>query len=231
VQEVPKSQIRVFYPGTEQEITVKNIAFSQLASFSTEMILTITIPRARLVAYDKLDNPPEGLIWDEDANFQSTVDVHRIYTDSSVQAKLIYQGNDDCTSFCAEHEDTACEYIEDREIGEIVIRKDAFSTCDFNRRRYTHILLNYKAGLVTPPRLAESTIMRLAHSMMPTEPCGCEITQRLWRRDRTIPQILTQERIECPFGLSDGAWVAWRWALGLELVRASTNIGKHHARY
>jgi len=54
---------------------------------------------------------------------------------------------------------------------------------------------------------------------MPEEPCGCEVAQRLWRRDRHVPEVLTRERINCPYGLSDGAWQAWRFTQSMKLVR------------
>jgi hypothetical protein len=70
-------------------------------------------------------------------------------------------------------------------------------------------------------RQVEDAIVRLAHSKMPDEPCGCDMLQRHWKRDRNIPQVLTRERINCPFGLSDGAWFAYRQAATLKIWKAS----------
>jgi hypothetical protein len=30
-------------------------------------------------------------------------------------------------------------------------------------------------------------------------------------RDRKQSEVLTRERLNCPFGPSDGPWFAWRW--------------------
>lgn len=72
--------------------------------------------------------------------------------------------------------------------------------------------INYLSGLTALTAQDKSMIIRLAHAKMPNEPCGCDITQHMWSRDRNIPQILTAERLNCEFGLSDGAWMAWKYA-------------------
>lgn len=74
----------------------------------------------------------------------------------------------------------------------------------------------YLAGEIKPTIQQVEMVMRLAHSKMPDEPCGCEISQRLWKRDRNVPEIMTAERLQCPFGLSDGAWIAYKWAQAIK---------------
>jgi len=54
---------------------------------------------------------------------------------------------------------------------------------------------------------------------MPKEPCACDIVQYYWERDRNMPEAFTRERANCPFGMSDGAWIAWRFAQTLKTVR------------
>jgi hypothetical protein len=211
------SEVHVFYPGTDQEITVKNITYAGGN-------LVITIPKCRLVDYLLQDNPPEGLDYSDNANFQDTVDVHWIHNDDSVQAKFVYFNSDNCTSFCLTDYDSGCIRIEDAEIGKVGIHSNSSSCC----RNYSHSLLNYYSGLTKLTRQAEMTIVRLAHTKMPSEPCGCDIVKSMWRRDNTTPQILTAERLNCPFGLSDGAWIAWKWACGMALVRMSALIGPYH---
>ena len=82
--------------------------------------------------------------------------------------------------------------------------------------------LNYLSGMDPTSPQAEDAIIRLAHSKMPEEPCGCSVAQRLWKRDRSVPSLLTAERLNCPFGLSDGAWIAWKFAMALKKYRAHT---------
>lgn len=229
VQTIPLSEIHIFYPDSSQEIIPSNVVLTPVSSFSTDMTLTITIPRPRLVSSEYFDTPEQGLDYADDSLFQVSVDVHRIYTDNTVQAKLVYL-NSECTdtSFCASDYETAYEYIDNAEIGKILLRKNSVLVCP-PYREYSSFLLNYSAGTPTLSRDAETALIRLAHSRMPIEPCGCEITQRLWKRDRNTPQILTAERINCPFGMSDGAWTAWKKACNMQLTRMSTNIGAYNA--
>lgn len=203
--------LHVYYPDTDIEITPSNITYSAGT-------LTIYIPRTRLLAYTLLDNTIEGVLYSDSASFQPTADVKRIYTDSSVQGKLYYRG-DICSSFCTEEYDDACMYLKNPDIGSILIEMPAISGCGC--RNYERMELNYAAGLTSTTKVAEMTVIRLAHSKMPTEPCGCDVTQRLWKRDRTEPQILDRERLNCPFGLSNGAWSAWKFATSMAVFRMS----------
>ena len=204
------TEIHIFYPDTDIEIIPSNIYYD------TDSLI-IEIPRCRLVAYEKLANPPEGWIYGDDTNFEDEVDIKRIYNDTSVQAKLIYSPERSCKTDCSETSEDICQYIANREIGEFKI----FARSNFCLKIPDYIELNYLAGLESLPKTAETALIRLAHSKMPTEPCGCDVSQRLWKRDRNIPEILTKERIDCPFGMSDGAWMAWKWTTNLALVRAS----------
>jgi hypothetical protein len=78
--------------------------------------------------------------------------------------------------------------------------------------------INYKAGLNPIHAQAEDAIFRLAHAKMPHETCGCEYAKKIWNRDRNVPKLLTRERINCPFGMSDGAWVAWRFTQAIRQI-------------
>lgn len=214
-------EIHLFYPGKSQEIIPLSVEISGGN-------LTIKIPRCRLVSYNLQDNPPSGLEYSDDNNFETCVDVKRIYTDPSVQAVIL--AKDICCGHtpCNDTEYTACEHLSKPELGIMDIRvatysngvwsnTDCFARCDVP---YS-IKLNYFAGLTILTKQAESAIIRLAHSLMPDAPCGCDSAKRLWSRDRNEPTVLTAERLNCPFGLNDGAWVAWRFANTLSLGSSS----------
>lgn len=209
------NDLHIFYPSTDEEILASLISYD-----SATLTLTIRIPAVRLMKYSLLDNTQSGELISEPTNFQTTVDIHRIYTDTSVQGKLNYRGNL-CSSFCSESYDSVCEYVKNAEIGTIYLDLPNSVCCS---RSYESIHLNYRAGMVPTTRMAELTAMRLAHSKMPMEPCGCDTIQKIWQRDRNIPTYQTRDRLDCPFGLSDGAWIAWRWACNMELKRASALI-------
>lgn len=206
--------LHVFYPDTDKEINPSNIVYDSLTQ-----TLTIYIPKPRLLQYDLLDNTEEGYLYSDPANFQLTVDVHRIYNDSSVQGRLMYRG-DICDDFCTEGYDAVCIYVKNPEIGSVQLAYPTSSSCKY----YEAVEVNYRAGILCADKRAEMTLMRLAHSKMPGEPCGCETVQRLWLRDRELPTYMTRERLDCPFGLSNGAWISYRWACGMQLMRGSALI-------
>lgn len=215
------SEVKVYHPGTTVEIhpSAMTIAAGQL---------TITIPRCRMVLASLADNPPGGLDYTVIANFEATVDVVREYCDPSTNATLVWPHNCSsslCSCTCSEYTQDGCIYIRDARIGILDVLPAVYSGGTWSTQitacctgKPQIVRLNYRAGAETLTRQQEDAIVRLAHAKMPTEPCGCEIAQRLWARDREIPKALTRERANCPFGMSDGAWAAWRFAQTFKLV-------------
>lgn len=212
-------EIHIFYPGEDQEIIPEKITIA--GGF-----VTIRIPRCRLVKYDLQDNSETGLEYSDDDNFETCVDVKRVYTDTSTQAVIIAKRLN-CNDRCADVEYTGCQHLTKPELGIMGISMATYSEGVWIRSCLTGcdvpfaLKINYFAGLQTLTRQAESAIIRLAHSLMPEAPCGCEDAKRLWSRDRTQPDVLTAERLNCPFGLSDGAWVSWKFANTLSLGASS----------
>jgi len=211
--------IHVYHPGTDDEIEPESIVLSSASA-------VISIPWCRLVSAAHADNPVEGWDYNDPTIYEATVDVRCITNDPSTQGVLVVSPISACTATpCTDTEYSACIHIRQPEIGSVDL-----SRADYADGTWTHktlcyqpswVELNYYAGLTELTRQAEDTVIRLAHSKMPDEPCGCQVTQALWRRDRNVPQVLTRERINCPFGLSDGAWWAWRQAEDMKLVRGS----------
>jgi hypothetical protein len=199
------NEIHVYYPDSDREI--------ELAAMEIDGgFLTIWIPRWRLVSPDYFN---ESRQWPVDYSdllkFTSTVSVVRVYNDPTDAATLIY--------YCGRTETTkAANIIVKRSrIGLVAID----TGCSSWRSIPDRVLLNYYAGRHPVTYQAEDAIIRLAHSKMPDEPCGCEVAQRAWARDRKVPDVLTRERLNCPFGIADGAWVAWQFAQSMRLVRGS----------
>jgi hypothetical protein len=204
------ADLHVYYPGTCDEI-------KPLTMSITAGVLTITIPWCRMVAPAYQSNPPEGLALADVATWIShTVDVHCISNDTTTQAHHIV-GPHHCGTDCTETEHDACIYVRRATVGSVSTKRTA-SSCGHCAQ---WVDLNYLSGLTTLPKTAEDMIIRLAHSLMPAEPCGCDWTKLLWQRDRTVPTVLTRERINSSFGLSDGAWFAWQWAQSHKLRRGS----------
>lgn len=200
--------VHLFHADTNEEITPSS--YTEAAG-----AVTFSIPWARLVDPDYQDNPEEGLVYADVATWgAATVDVRCRTTDTTEPGSLIGRDCDGCEE---EVEDPTCIYLRNPELGFVEVRKSGL--CYTSSCPPEWVAVNYCAGLEVLPRLAEDMLIRLAHARMPEEPCGCDITQRLWKRDRYVPEVLTRERVNCPWGQSDGAWQAWRWAQTAKLVR------------
>ena len=206
------SDIHVFYPDTDIEIDYSAIELSGGN-------LVIHIPKCRLVSYSKLDNPMQGWVSSDPDVYQAAVDIVQYTNDETDQASLI-EFPTICDADCEKTITPICAYTDDADVGIVRLGKLSSTYCLICTSP-SRVTVNYRAGLPTLTKIAESVIVRLAHSLMPEEPCGCDVTQRLWKRDRNIPTVLSRERLNCPFGLSDGAWAAWRFAMSIAQFRMS----------
>lgn len=215
------AEVKVFYPGTDREIKPQRMTYSGGQ-------LTIYIPRCRLV--ETPNTTDDGMAYTDTNNFLAAVDVKRIYNDPSTAATLVAPhqctgGGCTCSTVgCSEYTQTACMYTRDKRLGIVDIVPATYSAgawtrvinCDHN---YELVRLNYQAGLRTLDTAMKSALVRLAHARMASEPCGCDVVQRLWERDRKAPDVLSRERLNCPFGPSEGAWVAYKLAQSRKLYR------------
>lgn len=230
-----EDEIHVFHPGTEIEIYPSAIT---LAGGN----VTLYIPRARLVAEDSQDNPEDGWTYSDvppsgTTPFESTVDLVRVYNDPSIQGGLIWPhlststcdcGCSTCCGTCGEYSVNGCLYVRSGEVGTVDVLDAAYSaetglwtaTCPTCYCSAPELMrLNYRAGMTPLSKQAEDAVIRLAHAKMPQPPCGCGTINEMWTRDRHVPDSMTMERDMCPFGQSDGAWTAWRFANAMRLVR------------
>jgi hypothetical protein len=222
-------EIVIFHPGTDMEIDPSSIVISGGS-------VTIEIPLCRMVIATFVDNPSAGWDYgDYDTWGEQTVDVKRVYNDTSTQAHLI--SNHPCNSACystgcSEFSTEACGYISDPEIGIIELYPAEYSGGTWTRSRgnchcngWEQEQLNYMSGVDLDYNIedagfqVEDIIVRLAHSKMPKEPCGCDPLKAMWNRDRLVSDFNTRERINCPFGMSEGAWTAWHWVMNTKLER------------
>lgn len=204
------NEIHIYHPGLDVEIDPSSITIA--GGF-----VTIEIPRCRMVKQSVADNPSTGLAYNDLSNFEATVDIKRIYTNRATQATLTYLSS---CSGCTETTLSGCIYVRDKTVGIIDIQLSSSNNnlcgcCPEN------IKLNYKAGADVLTRQAEDAIVRLAHAKMPSEPCGCDVVKRLWKRDHDIPEVLDRERLNCPFGLNNGAWIAYQFAQAMKVYRSS----------
>lgn len=202
-------EVRIYHHDSDQEIIPSSIEIAG-------GLLTIEIPLCRLVLPEYYDNSNVG--WSlSDTVFAATVDVKRVYNDTSTQGKLIKANccTASCDSeYCTEHTDDACIKVVNTETGQVEIAHATYSEGSWTFSRsytcYNGVRLNYYSGLTELSEDLTDAVIRLAHSLMPHSPCGCDPIKRFWEADRNIPSVITAEREKCLFGISDGAWAAWR---------------------
>ncbi len=219
------SEVRVYHPGSSVEIDPSAMTISG-------GVLNISIPRPRLVTEAASDNDEIGVDYTNIAPggpFEQTVDVKRVYTDASTQAQLVWPHSSNCAGgnccpSCGEYTKTACMYFKDADLGIVDVLPATYSGGSWSVNgaccgKAAYARLNYVAGLSTLTRQAEDAIVRLAHAKMPAEPCGCQFVRAVWLRDNHTPEVMTRERINCDFGLSDGAWTAYRFAHAMKQGR------------
>lgn len=217
------NEIKIYYPGSDRQISPSKITLSSGQ-------VTIEIPRYRMVKQEFLNVVEGGVDYAVLGNFLTYVDVKRIYTDPSEQAVLVRPNcrNNSCVNGCYECTQTGCIYVRDALLG--IVNVNAANWDEDNSSwinnvvcggRYSIVRLNYLAGVRRLDLQAEMAIVRLAHSKMGRPPCSCDKTGELWKSDYDVTGAVTRERVNCPFGLSSGAWHAYKWALSFANKRAS----------
>lgn len=182
--------------------------------------LNASFPRARLVKADSQENPPTG--WPYDATgpsgpFIQEIDIKRVFTDSTDAGVFVWPlGKERCPE-CSEETEPACGYIQSNEAGVVTLLPDNSGHCYYCGASYVRV--NYCAGIPIDPS-SEEAILHLAHSLMAVMPCqGCDPIMMLWKQDQFIPENITSERANALFGVMEGAWRAYSYAVREKHVR------------
>lgn len=196
------TQIRVYHPGTDLEIHPAEIEISG-------GVLDIYIPKARLVFDD--NNPVLGWDFTDDDNFEATVDVKQEYVDDTVPVNLIK-----VTGFpVVESSDIGAVYIQDKTMGLIRVHSYSYDL-------YSFFDLNYVSGLPEVSPKLERAIVRFANSKLNIEPVDNDYVKTIWLADRDIPSNVSEENQNCYWGLSVGAWEAWKLTGTMVVHRAGS---------
>ena len=201
-------EIEIRHTGLDVVVVPSSIEIDTVAQ-----TITVQIPRCRLVDPANADNPPEGWDYTDQDVFAETVDLWRVFTDTTNQGSFI------CRKPCTCNESlttAACAYIRNGNQGVVEVLPATHYPCTCGAT--PQVSLNYLAGDPLTPE-ARETIIRLAHTKLPKEFCGCPTWEAKWAYDNQQPKFNTFERINCPFGLGQGAWVAYQWAMQMASVR------------
>lgn len=147
--------------------------------------------------------------------------LYRQYRDTETQATITYGPSCKCRcagEACVGTDYTGCAFVLDHEIGTVRVHRATLSagtwSCDNSAPCGCYegdkVTVYYQAGTTEIPGWQQA-VYRLAHARMGEQPCGCALQERQWRKDRDTPPVLTAERLNCPWGLEQGAWAAWCW--------------------
>lgn len=201
-----EDEIHFYQAGTDVETYPDSMTLS--GGF-----LTASFPRARLVKEEDQDNPDTGLSYSDTSPtgpYMQTLDIRRIYTDTTDVGEFIWPlGRENCPE-CAEETEPACGYVRSSISGVVTLLPSAGVDCTYCGA--TEIRLSYCAGRPMSAS-AEDAIIHLAHALMPTTPCeGCDPIMMLWKDDRNIPDQITVDRSNALFGVQEGAYHAWIYA-------------------
>lgn len=216
-------EVKVYHPGSNREIKPSSMTYSGGN-------LIIFIPRCRLVK-ESLLSQADALQYVDTTNFVTTVDVKRLYTDTTDNGNLVKphtcSSGSLCFCRCNEFTQAACGYLKDRVTGNIdfvpALYSDGSWTSPSSRYcAYPFARLYYKSGLRSVTSLIEHAVVRLAHTIMPYQPCSCSVLEDYWRDDRKIPNRLTRAREFCPLGQMDGAWWTFRQMQRIKITRGLT---------
>lgn len=204
------SELHFYIQGTEREVYPSSVVLA--GGF-----LTAEFPRARLVlpSYDTMQGWTGNRFTDL-IHFAPELDIVREYTNPLTAVTLL-----DRASNCATTSRLLCARIENALLGIIHVRYCGGYVCEWPYG----VRLAYQAGLTSLESRIKAAVIRLAHTLIPESLChDCDQIHRLWEADNKTPLSPTRERTNCPFGLSDGAWFAYKRAQQVRLVRMRANL-------
>lgn len=202
--------VHIYHPGTDLEIYPSSIEI-----VGTDLVIEIPFVRAVEIAHE--NTPADGLDYADHATWvEDTVDVKWESLGTAAPVKFVSL---DCSGGCTcptESLVDGCAYVRNAEMGIIHVSTNGCSclACDT-----AYVDIYYQAGVTQIDAQAEDIMVRLAHALMPNEPCGCDILKGRWRGDQLVPEVLTAERENAPWGMSNGAWQAWVYAQSIKQHR------------
>lgn len=238
-------EVRVFYPGEnaaeEWEIRPVNVSISG-------GIATITFNRSQCVLPELLNrfpsqnDPLDAVDGDDDANFLTTVDVYRVYNDTSQQITFYIEPSG--CSGCDLTEASGCLTVRDSRRGFLTYWP---ATWDTDTETYTLTTLTgiplradfyYYAGLRNEhsdyPHLRmkpdlERLIIYYALTLADKAICGCDnfastlAYQLLDIADRKNQFIPTFQQLNCPLGTRRAALNMWNY---IQLNKLGSSLRK-----
>jgi hypothetical protein len=217
------NEIRVYYPG-ESGADGWEIRPIKITGNVIEFPVWL-IPKRNLIdGLNPIDLDPSNT-----ANYLTTVDVYRVYNDTTTQATLVYNQGLCVEDGCAYETASNCGYVQNGELGYVVYNR-------YGYREPDQLWINYYSGwrgnnvrpLVTLDPYWASAVAYLAVSLLdkPLHNVAGGIESQLpsrWQemlgeRNTTKSYAVSQFMAENPFGiLTQGAWFAYQRAVARRL--------------
>lgn len=196
-----ESEVVVYYPGEDVAIRPSRISISGT-------VITIHIPRARLVKPELNDNRSDHLQYINDDNFLTEVDVKRVYTAPDGAATYVWY-NTPITSTSTLQSMTAVPIIQGTRAYRISSVEVYANGCmnlapNWCGRQPTRLRMSYLSGKAANA-VDEVLTVRLAHTLMPNKPSNCPVVDQFWDEDNTI----LENGVVTPYGNTQGAMKAW----------------------
>lgn len=194
--------------------------------------VTIYIPRCRMVLPSLWDNPATGWEYTDLSHFASTVNVSYVWLDTTAPAEVACRTT--CT--CGDERHPACLYARHKPAGIVEIspyKYDALTDAWVASKWCCapgFVNLHYLAGAADLPEALRTAQIRLAHTRLPEEPCGCNIVNQLWKNDTNQADFISLNQAQCPFGSSNGAWYAYQQSMLFRSVRMKVANGNPNSK-
>ena len=200
---VANDEIVVFYPGEDVEIRPSSIS-------SAAGIVTIHIPRARLIDNAYNDDREDPLDYYNNDYFLETVDVRRVYTNTGSGISIVWGSVErvlaGVQTYPNASETTQASVVQilgerAKRISEVHVYAGAALTYCMSPKV---IRISYLSGRQSSMR-TELETARLAHVLMPNVPCTCPYVEQYWIGDR----LKDPSGLVTPYGSESGAVKAW----------------------
>jgi hypothetical protein len=185
-------------------------------------VATIRIPRCHLVD-PTLEQPETGFDYTQDSNFVTSVNVYRVYVDTTAGVSLVSRPGGCSTSLCANDVTEACGVLQNSETGLVLVRPAAHTGSAWVNRCIAGSVPIYaqvsyvagyheKASLLydSVPMALQTAIIKLAHTEMPQPACECSLHEESWALDRKqCESFLAWDVLRNPFGTLNGQIYAY----------------------
>jgi len=229
-------EIRVFFAGESDDAW--EIRPLTIVENPTTHNITITGPSCRFVDPDlwyAASPVPVTLpiVAPPVADFVVTVDIYRVYNDTTTQGQVVWMGGVVCNQLaCTEACQDACIVVDNPRLGLVRLTPASYTAATgwtpmcLTYADPTAVRLNYYAGMWKEYAnayrgdgrmqndLAEA-IVRLANTLLPDAPCSCGIIKQRWARDRQEKERI--DSVDAALALAAfGSYMAgaiWAWGV------------------